>query len=295
MLTELSFKNVIIPNKYSEIESSDYHEAVYENFIKPHCDQLSGESSINKYLTVFINKTKLLDPEARDTLLDWLTGLNEIDGIYILFDIKRTSKQIKEPDVLAESLFFINVLKKAGKKVLIGYTNTEGILYSIANPDAISCGSYENLRNFNMTIKRFNAPSKKKQYGPNARLYSATLFQWIEETFIKAIQQLYSNFEDVFSDSKYKPLMFTSTFNWHFSKSELYKHFFIEVSNQVKALPSDIEERKKYLIQCIKKALKMYDEMNISGILFDSDSDCSHLVQWFNAISLYEKYNKERL
>lgn len=295
MLMNLSFKKVIIPNKYIEIESTGYYDQVYENYIKPHCDEIPNGSGIEKYLTVILNNTKLIDDETRDSMLDWLTGLTEIDGFYLLFDIKRTTKQIKDPEVLAEALFVINVLKRAGKKVIIGYTNTEGILYSIANPDAITCGSYENLRNFSMTLKRFSPEEKKQQHGPNARLYSALLYQWIEYPYIAVIKQLYPHLKEIFPDSKYRPLMFTPTFKWNFQKSELYKHYFIEFYKQVSVLSSNLGLRKSELIVSIKKSLNIYSEMNTAGILFDGDSDGSHLIQWINAVSIFEKISKERL
>lgn len=295
MLTDLSFPHIIIPNKYMEIESSKYFDQVYDNFITPHCDLIPSNTSIDKYLTVIINKTKLLDNEARDSILDWLTGLSEIDGVYLLFDIKRTSKQIKEADVLAEALFFIHVLKISRKKVIIGYSNSEGMLFSIANPDAITCGSYENLRNFSMTVKRFDEPDKKQQHGPNARLYSSILYQWIEYTYIGAIKRLYPNFNNIFSDSVYKPLMFEPTFKWHFQKSELYKHYFLELAKQVQAIPNDLSERKNELTLSFQNGISIYEEMNRCGILFDSESDGSHLFQWLNSIGIYEKLVLERL
>ena len=295
MLTELSFPCVIIPNKYIEIESADYFDQVYNYFIKPHCDQILSGDKLEKYLTVFVNKTKLIDDEARDSILDWLTGLSEIDGVYLIFDIKRTTKQIKEPDVLAEALFFINVLKKSGKKVIIGYSNSEGILFSIANPDAITCGSYENLRNFSITVKRFSPEENKKQHGPNARLYSALLFQWIEHTFIAAMKRLYPKVDEVFPDSKYKPLLFSPTFAWHFQKPELYKHYFIEIAKQVNSLSSNVDKRKEKMKDNLKNAIEVYEDIKNSGILLDTESDGSHLYQWWNAITDYERLITERL
>lgn len=295
MLTELSFPCVIIPNKYIEIESTDYFDQVYDYFIKPHCDQISSGIKLEKYLTIFVNKTKLIDDEARDSMLDWLTGLSEIDGIYLIFDLKRTTKQIKEPDVLAEALFFINILKISGKKVIIGYSNSEGIMFSIANPDAITCGSYENLRNFSMTVKRFSSEEKKQQHGPSARLYSALLFQWIEYTYIGAMRRLYPRINEIFPDSKYKPLLFSPTFKWHFQKAEPYKHYFLEIAKQVDSLSSDIVKRKEDMKNSLKNAIHEYEEINKCGILFDTESDGSHLYQWLNAITYYEKLITERL
>ena len=296
MIVKLGFKKIIIPNRYSDIESSSYFETVYSNFIKPHCDEITVDSDLEKYLTIIINKTKLIDDEFRDSMLDWITGLSEIDGVYLIFDIKRTSKQIKEPDTLAESLFFIKAIEASGKNVIIGFTSTEGMLFSIANPQGITCGSYENLRNFNMSITRFAPKVKKEQRGPNARLYSACLFQWIEYTYVLALlKNKYSRINEVFPESKYRPLFFEPTYKWYFSKAELYKHYFIEMSKQVKALPDDLDTRKKYIISSVKKAISIYDDIKQNGILFDSESDDSHLYGWLNSITIYDKLVGERL
>ncbi len=298
MIIKLGFKKIIIPNRYSDIESSTYLENIQSNFIEPYCNEIPSSLKIAKYLTIFVNKTRLIDDEARDTMLDWITGLSEIDGIYLIFDIKRTTKQIKDVDILAEALFFVKSVESSGKRVIIGFTNTEGILFSIAGPEAITCGSYENLRNFSMSISRFAKKEKEKKgrRGPNARLYSAVLIQWIEYNYVKAlVKNRYSRLYEIFADSKYRPLFFEPTYNWHFGRSELYKHFFIEIDRQVKDLPDDLDERKNYLLSAIKNAITIYEDIAQSGILLDSDSNGTHLNGWFNAITIYDRLVRERL
>jgi len=177
-------------------------------------------------------------------------------------------------------------------EVHVGYTNTEGILYSLAFPNSVSFGSYENLRRFG--ISRFTTQKRAARQGPNARLYSAKLLQWIEYTYIYAIQRLYSKWEEIFADSKYKPLIFTPEFKWHFQKSELYKHFFIEFSKQVRKLPDDYNNRKKFLVELLKGAIQTFREIEDAGIYLDSNSDGSHLYHWLTSISLFEQKLKER-
>jgi len=290
---ENDFEYLVIPTRYYEIEPSTYLKEFQDYIIDPFNKAISKVDSDKKRLvTSIVNETTLKDEVKRSAFLDWITGIPEIDGVYLIFENKSNSKQIKDADYLSEVLYVINALRMNELEVHVGYTNAEGILYSLVFPNSVSFGSYENLRRFG--ISRFTTQQRAVQQGPNARLYSAKLLQWIEYTYISAIQRLYSRWNEVFADSKYKPLIFTPEFNWHFQKPELYKHFFIEFSNQVKKLPNDYDNRKKSLIELFKGAMQTFLEIGEAGIYLDPNSDGSHLYHWLTSINLFEQKLKER-
>ena len=82
--------------------------------------------------------------------------------------------------------------------------------------------------------------------------------------------------------------MFVSTYNWHFSKPELYKHFFLVFSRQLKAVGSrkDID-RYRYVVDLMVEALSHYSELESNGVVFDHDSDGSHLPFWLTAANQF--------
>ncbi len=105
---------------------------------------------------------------------------------------------------------------------------------------------------------------------------------------------MYPEWNSVFADSGYKPLIFTPDFNWHFQKPELYKHFFIDFYNQVALLPSDYEARKAFITNSINIAIETFLDINEAGVFLDPNSDGSHLYHWLNAINIYERIKGER-
>jgi len=220
-------------------------------------------------------------------LLNWATGINEVDGFYIIFENKFTTKQIKNLNYLVNTLRFISALKYNNFEVHIGYNNNEGILYSIAEPNSISIGVFENLRKFN--ISRF-FPKKMTRKGPNPRIYSAKLFQWIEYIYIDEIISKQSNIcEDMFENTKYRIEMFDPNYKWHFGKSETYMHYFIAFNNQLKnIIPFSQKKRIDFLELNINNAKKIFDRIEDIGIKLDENSDGSHLDIWIKAIEKFK-------
>jgi len=286
-----NFEYIIIPTRYYEEVSSISYEQLMSYYIDPFLNYYINLTIETKILLTFIVKqAHIMNNENFDFLLSWLTSLNDISGFYLIFENNFTSKQIKDPNYLFNILKFIHTLKSNDFIVNIGYNDIEGILYSVASPDAISMGSYENLRHFG--IRRFTTTPRQRQNAPIARLYSGKLFQFIDYRYIDSIFSMYENSEDVFEDSIYKPLMFKPEYNWHFQKSEPYKHFFLIFSEQIRNLPSSLEKRIEFLKSSFIKSIDLFKEIIDSGVYLDEDSDGSHLNFWLTALNRYEKYLK---
>ncbi|MBN2285260.1 MAG: hypothetical protein JXI43_02340 [Tissierellales bacterium] len=259
------FKYVVIPSRYYEVLPSNFYEQFEDHLIEPFLFYYQSLKSPKKIiLTIIVKQEQLMNDLNRDELLNWITGIEGIDGVYLIFENNFLSKQIKDSAYLNNALILIHSLKTNELNVHIGYTNIEGILYSIAGPDSISMGSYENLRQFN--VNRFVIKEKGPIRAPNPRLYSRPLFQLIEYGYKDGIIALFPNWEKIFEDSRYKPLMFKEEYNWHFMKAEPYKHFFLLFSSQVSSLPGDLNDRIETLRMSFKSAIQLFKEMESVGI-----------------------------
>ncbi len=284
-----NFEYLLIPTKYHEENPTNYLAQCSDYFVYPFCDYVRKINVKKKILLSFIVKGIMLtDIERRDEALNWITGHQDIDGVYLIFENNFPSKQIKDFDYLFNALNFIKILKDNQMEVHIGYCNTEAILYSAAMPDSVSMGSYENLRSFG--IKRFTTDTEKIQMSsPKARVYSAKLLQWIVYDAISAMKQTVNNYESFFENSPHNPLTkFTPEINWQFKKTEPYKHFFSVFYNQIKELPNEQNQRISFLLEKIKNAINLFSKIE-ETVLLDSDSDGSHLSIWYNAINAFYK------
>ena len=284
---ENNFQFLVIPTRYYADNPTNYFSQCTDYFVIPFCAYVKEGNFQKKILLSVIVKTIILtDDEKRNEVLNWITGHQSIDGVYLIFENNFSSKQIKDFYYLLNALKFIKVLKDNQLEVHLGYTNTEAILYSIAMPDSITIGSYENLRSFG--IKRFQDLEKSPMRPPNARLYSSKLLQWIDYKYIQAMESLIPDYVDYFDDSEYKPLMFKPEFKWHFAKPEPYKHYFFVFTEQIKALNDTQDVRIEELKNAIKKAMSLFKKIE-NEILLDDDSDGSHLPTWFNVINAFKK------
>jgi hypothetical protein len=280
------FEYIVVPTRYYTDNPTNYFSQSSDYFVTPFCDYIR-EKSIKKktLLSVIVKAIMLTDEVKRNEALNWITGQN-VDGVYLIFEDSFTTKQIKDFDFLLNALLFVQILKNNGMEVHLGYNNTEALLYSIAMPDSVSIGSFENLRSFG--IKRFQDLENGPMRGPRARLYSSSLLQWVDYQYIGAFKRLIPGFENIFDESEFKPLMFKSEFNWHFLKSEPYKHYFYVFNRQIKGLPDSQKDRMEDIKAQIKNALALFKKIEES-VLLDDDSDGSHLPTWFNVINAFQK------
>ena len=288
---QAGFEYIVIPNRYYEELPSKYYELSMRNFIIPFLDY-KNKMRIQKplLLSIIIKQIMIEDQEKRDELLNWMTGIPDLTGFYVVFDNNYTSKQIKDFAYLNNILNFIRILRSNGLEVHIGYCNTEALLYTAAMPNSITVGAYENLRTFK--ISRFEISEGTKMRSPNPRLYSTKLLQWMEYNYIESMKALVPDYLNYFDDSEYKPLMFNleghKEYKWHFAKSELYKHYFKVFTEQIKSLPEEQNERIECLKSTIRYAINNYAVIK-EHVLLDGDSDDSHLSIWYNVLNAFKK------
>ena len=281
------FSYLIIPTRYYSDNPTSYFAQSTDYFVTPFCDYVRENKIQKKILLSVIVKTIMLsDEEKRNEVLNWITGHQNVDGVYLIFENNFTSKQIKDFDYLLNVLKFIKVLKDNQMEVHLGYSNTESLLYSIAMPDSVTVGSYENLRSFG--IKRFQDLENGPMRAPRARLYSSKLLQWLDYQYVEAMRELITDYVDYFDDSEFRPLFFKPEYNWQFQKPEPYKHYFYVFNNQVKSLPLNQNERIEVLKGSIRKAVNLFSTIE-KELLLDDDSNGSHLPTWFNVINAFQK------
>lgn len=284
---ENDFEYVVIPFNKSFVQNPhDIIEKNHEKFIWPFINEYKNKKCEKEMLlTIVVDDTQLRFEDIRDYLLTWITGISQISGVYLIFQVESTTKQIKNFSFLLSALKFVDALKQNGLKIIIGYTNTEALLYSVAMPDAVTMGSYENLRKF--SVNRF-IENDVMARAPIARLYSAPLLNWIPAGTINSIREKsLANFDKLFDKNEERPYNLSNEFNWHFTKPELYKHYFISFYNQIKGFPEEPKERIDYLTKMIDNALEEYKSTDVP---FDSESNQEHLIVWKEVLDEYVKY-----
>lgn len=285
-----NFKNIIIPTRffYDIPPVEDFIDYQTEIFINPFMKILDEKKTDKEIiLQLYLNSQILKNKEYRFEILDWVTGLKTIRGIYLITEITPRKKQIDDPVFLISVLEFIDALNQNGLSVILGYSNTELILYTLANPSILTVGSYENVRIFNSNMfKDMNV--KKDLRSPNARLFAPQLLDWIEYPYIQFISDRYPEKLTLFGNSEYLNIMLKPDYIWSSAKPEIYKHYFVEISKQVQQISLlEEKERFRYIHQLIKTAMREFSEIEQLGI--DLGQAGSHLPKWMTVANQFAK------
>lgn len=285
---DLGFGYLVVPTRYREEIHEGYLEHLQELFVHPFLEETAKLGSGRPILlTVIARPIHIEDGPARDELLSWITGFQEISGVYLIFDNNFQTKQIQDPGYLCNAMNFIRVLRENDMEVHVGYSGIEGLLYSLADATSVSVGAYENLRRFD--IQRLQTKDKEQRRAPTPRIYSGRLLQWISHNSMPAIRRLVPDWREMFDYSPYIDYLLDPPegVELNFQKAELYKHYFCVFSRQTADLP-EVPDRAAHLSKCIEDAISLYKEISNSNVLLDPDSDVTHLYGWMNAIAMYE-------
>jgi hypothetical protein len=281
----LDLAYITIPARYFPGTPPNFIDQQQNAFVNDFLKEIEAQA-VDKpvLLQLVLNELMIKDEEYISDILNWVTGI-KVGGIYLIVEKSSISKQVKDSELLLALLDIVASLKEAGLTVVLGYLNTESLLLSLANPDVVAIGAYENLRSFD--IKAFQELEKGPMRGPNPRLYMSQLMQWVEYPYVGMLKRLFPNGE-IFDHTKYQVEMFKKTFNWHFMKSELYKHHFLVITEQLKRL-SKVEGKERFNLfsQMAENAIERYNELLAKGLVFDSNSDGSHLYIWLTVANLY--------
>lgn len=291
--TKENYKFIVIPTVYYEETPSNYLDILKSLYIMPFVEEIKKQETKKPILlSVVIKDIQLNDKEYRNELLNFITGINGIDGIYLIPAHKESSKRIKDIDYMYNLMTFIYTLKQNDMYVHIGYTDIENYIYTLTGADSVSIGVYENVRRFNIEDFK-NKQENGHPNAPNRRIYSSKLFQWIDCNYLGALSE-YSKFEELFENNKYKELMYKEEANWNLTQPNLYKHYLMSLYNQLQTLPNEYNKRYNYILKKLQDAINYNNEIKEMGILFDSESDGSHLNYWITTINRFNNFLKER-
>lgn len=121
------FRKVVIPTRFLDEMYPEYFD-------------MQGEFSVNSFieaagrrplcLSLAVKASMIRHASWRKMLLDWITSFHQVDELYLMYEHVRDTKQIQDPEFIREALRFFREVLNTGLKLTIGYTNTEGLLYS---------------------------------------------------------------------------------------------------------------------------------------------------------------------
>lgn len=256
-----------------------------ELIIKPFTKYIK-EEKINKkvLITIIFDLDMAQNVDRYNDLLTLITNNEVIDGVCIIPKCQRSYKRVSNIQFLFRMMCFINDLKRVNMEVIVTNCDVESILYAAAGADAVSLGIYENLRHYDGS--RFAIDDSFK-HGPNPRMFSYKLLQWIDYTYLYPLSDKF-DMADLFEINKYYDATKIKGYKWHFLKAEPYKHYMLSFNNIINDLPESINDRVEYVKKMLNNAIVMNKNIRDCGIIFDESNGDSHISQWLTALSKYE-------
>lgn len=276
----------------SESDDSSYFNAnsIKTNLLKklilePFTNYIT-ESNVTKpiLLTIVFNDEMAKNSELFSSMLATITNNEKINGIYLIPQNNRTFKRISDINFLIKIMEFIHILRENDLEVIVGYSDIESLLYTVAGANAVTIGVYENLRKYD-GLKFSDTIYKGK--GPNPRMFSSKLLQWIEYPYLSVIRDN-DKLSEYFDQNTYFEETQELGYNWHFSKPQCYKHYMLSFSNLIKSLPDDLDERYEYVDKLLENANSLFNKL-YDYVFFDDNSSGDHINKWRTALKNYYK------
>ncbi|MGI4790231.1 MAG: hypothetical protein ACRYFS_15445 [Janthinobacterium lividum] len=282
-----SFESIIIPTRYKPGTPTDFIAKMDAHFVKPFLKALAEcGSSVDVILQLVLNENMVKDKAYSAEILNWLTGIPQISGIYLVTEVYPRRKQLDDIEFLLALLDFVSAVRSNDLSVILGYLNTESLLLSLASPSAVTVGSFEKTRNFYATnFKDIDLGERS----PNPRLYVAQVLQNVEYNYVNPIKMLLND-QDFFDDTLYREKILDSKYKPHFSKPDLYKHSFIVLFRQLQAIAARSgKERYDYVSNLFVHASHMFSVIEQKGVVLGADSKGDHLPAWMTVANIYAK------
>ncbi|ENM5768417.1 hypothetical protein V4V48_000037 [Vibrio mimicus] len=287
---ETNFESIIIPARFFEQLNPKYTEQQSELFVNPFLKAIKEQELLGKkeiYLTVPITSHMINIVEYKNNILNWITSYPEIDGVYFICQNERKTKQVTDSQFLLEYMEVINSTLEADLKVIVGYTNTESLLYTICGDITVTVGAFENTRIF--SLDKFVVSDEVKR-GPKPRIYLPKLLNWVNFEQAKMIKNNRPDIlDEIYTETKYSKEAFSATKELNFQNPLLYKHYFLTFSEQINTLSNlDIIDRYEQIKQWIKQAEKLHNLVKTIPLDFDKHGNEDHLAPWLDAINMYK-------
>ena len=275
------FRKVVVPTRYINQMYPSYFTQQNQFTVNAFMEHAGGRQLC---LSVALTAPMIQDQEWRERVLNWVTSFPDVDEVYIMYEHERGTKQVQDARFLMDCMTFCSDIMNTGLAVTLGYTNTEGLLYTVAGDLSITMGAFENTRIF--SVDKF-LESEGERRGPKARIYLPGLFNWVQFEDAKRIRDSAPRvWEQVYQPTDWAEEALRREIEPTFNQSPLYKHYFRNMQDQMDELrPLTAKERRQLLLTKISAGMGAYRELHFRGIGLEKHGQGGHLLEWQNALN----------
>lgn len=278
------FKNIIIPHYYENEEVVDIINTIVtsNNYIEK-----VREEGEKYYMTLPFANHIIIDKHKVEEILNACTDMEVcFDGYFIVCENKPEAHRKVTTDLkLLKNLSRVfKTLKSQEFSTIYAYANWDALLFlAQTDIDYITIGNYENLRNFD--IKRY---TQNESGGASKGYYfSEKLLNMVRADDITILRDtnnlsLIQNEKNIFSD-----VILKYGYQWNIHKPDVNKNYFLSINRLLHDIASisDINERKKSVLELVENAINNYDSLSNSRVYLNNEGSNYHLNVWKTLLS----------
>lgn len=220
---EINSSSIILPGIEMKENQFDYTIQL----IKKSANYFSQKTDKELYATLCIYPETIRNTISIENLVDQLKNIS-VHGFYIIPHPSNNEYIVSDPSWSIGLLKLLSCLKLSRKKVIVGYSNHQGLIYSLAKVDGIASGTYMNTRSFNPA--KFKSPKdddiKHKStwyYLPNAfSEYKAALLDVAMQRGFLNIFAPQGKFQNSYSEVLFKGAQPSTT---NYNETSSFKHY----------------------------------------------------------------------
>lgn len=208
---------------------------------------------------------------AIEALVEQLKAV-PVSGYYIIPHPSNNEYIVSDLSWVIGLLKLVTCLKLAKKKVIVGYSNHQGLLYALANVDGIASGTYMNTRSFNPA--KFKSPKDDDIKHKSTWYYLPTAFSEYKAALLDvAMQRGYldafhpqGEFQNPYSEMLFKGAQPSST---NYNETNSFKHYLhcLKVQCDMLSLASYQEtyDAYEFMLNTAENQIREFKRRGMSG------------------------------
>lgn len=263
----LNCPNIILPG-------TEMNESNYDYCLKwMHDSALFFSERTDKPLlaTLCLYPETIRNTGSIEILIERLKNI-PVDGFYIIPYPSNGEYIVSDPLWVIGLLKLLSCLKLAQKKVIVGYSNHQGLIYSLANIDGIASGTYMNTRSFQPA--KFKSPKDDDIKHKSTWYYLPTAFSEYKAALLDvAMQRGYldaflpkGEFQNQYSDMLFKGAQPSAT---NYNESNSFKHYLHCLKIQCDMLSLDTYEKTynayEFMLNTAENQISDFKKRGMSG------------------------------
>lgn len=208
---------------------------------------------------------------AIEALVEQLKAV-PVSGYYIIPHPSNNEYIVSDLSWVIGLLKLVTCLKLAKKKVIVGYSNHQGLLYALANVDGIASGTYMNTRSFNPA--KFKSPKDDDIKHKSTWYYLPTAFSEYKAALLDvAMQRGYldafhpqGEFQNPYSEMLFKGAQPSST---NYNETNSFKHYLHCLKVQCDMLSLDTYQETydayEFMLNTAENQIREFKRRGMSG------------------------------